>query len=181
MNINVYAIIPILIILAAIKCLVRTCTRCVYLIPGRPKSSASRWADSFFYKICFIALSVLKSFCFSLFCRSFTWSVVADPPFIFLSLPPPILHYSDFMKSLVTARKSLIRSRKLSRRSTMTRLRQERSYKRSSKGKIWERAAAAACQRNRTPTVSIAGIAAEVENDHRESVMKLAQAHDVLV
>jgi hypothetical protein len=29
--------------------------------------------------------------------------------------------------------------------------------------------------------VSIAHIAAEVENDHRESVMKLAQAHNVLV
>ena len=135
-------------------------TRCVYLIPGRPKSSAFRWADSFFHKICFIALSVLKSFCFSRFCRSFTWSAVDDPPFFFLSLPPPILHYSDFMKSLVMARKSFIRSRKLSRRSTMTTLKRECSYKRVSKGEIWERAAAAADQRNRTPTVSIAGIAA---------------------
>ncbi len=43
-------------------------------------------------------------------------------------LTPPILRYGDFMKSLVTARKSFIRSRKLSRRSTMTRLRQECSY-----------------------------------------------------
>jgi hypothetical protein len=33
-------------------------TRCVYLIPGRPKYSASRWAESFFDKIFFIALSV---------------------------------------------------------------------------------------------------------------------------
>ncbi len=41
--------------------------------------------------------------------------------------------------------------------------------------------AAAAKQRNFTATVSIADIAAEVENDCRESVMKLAQAHDVLV
>jgi hypothetical protein len=36
-------------------------------------------------------------------------------------------------------------------------------------------------QRNLTLTVSIADIAAEAENDHRESVMKLAQAHDVLI
>ncbi len=156
-------------------------TRCVYLIPGRPKSSALRWADSFFHKMCFIALSVLKSFCFNLFRQSFTWSAVADPPFIFLSLPPPILRYSDFMKSLVTARKSFIRSRKLSRRSTMTTLRRERSSKWLSKGEIWERASAAADQRNRTPMVSIAGIAAEVENDRRESVMKHAQAHDMSV
>jgi hypothetical protein len=41
--------------------------------------------------------------------------------------------------------------------------------------------AAAADQRNFTATVSIADIAAEVENDRRESVMKLAQAHDVSV
>jgi hypothetical protein len=62
----------------------------------------------------------------------------------------------------------------------MTRLRRERSYKRLSKGKIWERAAVAADQRNRTATVSIVGIAAEVENDRQESVMKLTQVHDVL-
>ncbi len=41
--------------------------------------------------------------------------------------------------------------------------------------------AAAADQRNFTAIVSIAGIAAEVENDLRKSVMKLAQAHDVSV
>jgi hypothetical protein len=41
--------------------------------------------------------------------------------------------------------------------------------------------AAAADQRNFTTTVSITDIAAEVENDRRESVMKLAQAHDVSV
>jgi hypothetical protein len=40
---------------------------------------------------------------------------------------------------------------------------------------------AAADQRNFTTTVSIADIAAEVENDRCESVMKLAQAHDVSV
>jgi hypothetical protein len=34
-------------------------------------------------------------------------------------------------------------------------------------------------QRKLTVTVSIAGIAAKVENDRRESVMKLAQDHDV--
>jgi hypothetical protein len=62
----------------------------------------------------------------------------------------------------------------------MTRLRRERSYKRISKGEIGDRPAAAADQRNLTATVSIAGIAAEVENDCRESVMKLAQDHDVL-
>jgi hypothetical protein len=39
----------------------------------------------------------------------------------------------------------------------------------------------AADQRNFTATVSIADIAAEVENDRQESVMKLAQAHDVSV
>jgi hypothetical protein len=61
----------------------------------------------------------------------------------------------------------------------MTRLRRECSYKQLSKGEIGERTAAAADQRNRTATVSIADIAAEVENDSRESVMKLAQAHDV--
>ncbi len=38
---------------------------------------------------------------------------------------------------------------------------------------------AAADQRNLTATVSIADIAAKVEKDHQESVMKLAQAHDV--
>jgi hypothetical protein len=41
--------------------------------------------------------------------------------------------------------------------------------------------AAAADQRNITVTVSIDDITAEVENDRRESVMKLSQAHDVLV
>ncbi len=41
--------------------------------------------------------------------------------------------------------------------------------------------AAAADQRNFTATVSIADIAAEVENDRRERVMKLAEAHDVSV
>jgi hypothetical protein len=61
----------------------------------------------------------------------------------------------------------------------MTRLRRERSYKRLSKGEIGERPAAAADQRNLTVTVSIAGIAPEVENDRRESVMKLDQDHDV--
>ncbi len=34
-------------------------------------------------------------------------------------------------------------------------------------------------QRNLTTTVSIDDIAAEVENDHRESIMELAQAYDV--
>ncbi len=37
----------------------------------------------------------------------------------------------------------------------------------------------AADQRNLTGTVSIAGTATEVENDRQESVMKLAQDHDV--
>ncbi len=157
------------------------CTRCVYLIPGRPKSSALCWADSFFHKICLIGLFIWENFCFSLFCQFFTWSAVDDLPIFFFSLPPPILPHSDFMKSLATARKSLIRSWKLSRRSTMTRPWWERSYKRLSKGKIWERAAAAADQRNLTATVSIADIATEVENNLRESVMKLTQAHNVSV
>ncbi len=34
-------------------------------------------------------------------------------------------------------------------------------------------------QRNLTATVSITGITAEVENVHRESLMKLAQAYHV--
>ncbi len=36
-------------------------------------------------------------------------------------------------------------------------------------------------QRNLTVTVSITDIAAEAENDHRESVTKLAQGHDVTI
>ncbi len=39
----------------------------------------------------------------------------------------------------------------------------------------------AADQRNFTATVSITDIADKVESDHRESVMKLAQAHDVSI
>ncbi len=42
-----------------------------------------------------------------------------------------------------------------------------------------EKAAAAADQRNRITKASIADMAAEVENDRRENVRKLAQAHDV--
>ncbi len=61
----------------------------------------------------------------------------------------------------------------------MTRLRRERSYKRISEGEIGDRPVAAADQRNLTATVSITGIAAEVENDCREIVMKLTQDHDV--
>jgi hypothetical protein len=61
----------------------------------------------------------------------------------------------------------------------MTRLRRERSYKQISKGEIGEKSAAAADQKNLTVTVSIAEIAAEMENDRRESVMKLTQDHDV--
>ncbi len=41
--------------------------------------------------------------------------------------------------------------------------------------------AATTDQRNFTATVSITDIAAKVENEHRESVMKLAQAYNVLV
>ncbi len=63
----------------------------------------------------------------------------------------------------------------------MTRPWWERSYKQLSKSEIWERVAAAADQRNFTATMSIADIAAEVENDRCESVMKLTQAHDLLV
>jgi hypothetical protein len=61
----------------------------------------------------------------------------------------------------------------------MTRLRQECSYKRFSKGEIGERVAAVADQRNLITKASITGIPAEVENDRRESVMKLTQAHDL--
>jgi hypothetical protein len=61
----------------------------------------------------------------------------------------------------------------------MARLRRERSYKRFFKGELGERAAAAADQRNLITKASIAGIATKVENDHRESDMKLAQDHNV--
>jgi hypothetical protein len=44
---------------------------------------------------------------------------------------------------------------------------------------VEETAAAAADQRNRITKASIADTAAEVENDWRENVRKLAQAHDV--
>jgi hypothetical protein len=47
----------------------------------------------------------------------------------------------------------------------MTRLRRERSYKQISKGEIGEKPVAAADQKNLTVTVSIAEIAAEMEND----------------
>ncbi len=60
----------------------------------------------------------------------------------------------------------------------MTRLRRERSYKQISKGEIGEKPVAAADQKNLTMTVSIAEIAAEMENDRRERIMKLAQDHD---
>jgi hypothetical protein len=42
-----------------------------------------------------------------------------------------------------------------------------------------EETAAAVDQRNRITKASIADMAAEVENDQRENVRKLAQAHDV--
>jgi hypothetical protein len=119
----------------------------------------------------------LKSFCFSLFRWSFTWSAVADLPFIFLSLPPPIIRYSDFKKTLVTARKSFRRSKKMSRRSSMTRLRQEGSYKTFWKGEIEERAAAAD-QRNLTRRCPSPGSLSKWRMIVK-SVMKLAQAHDV--
>jgi hypothetical protein len=145
-----------------------TCTRCVYLIPGRPKYSASCWVESFFDKIFFYSTLCLEELLFRHFCLIFHLIGGADPPFIFLSLPLPILCYSDFMKSLTTARTSFVRSRKLSRRSTMTRLRWERSYKRLSKGEIGEQAEAVVDQKNLTAIVSIAGIATEVENDRWE-------------
>ncbi len=83
------------------------------------------------------------------------------------------------MKSLATAKNWFIRSRKLSRRSPITRPWWEHSYKRLSKGETGERAVAATDQRNLTPTVSIADIAVKVENDCQDSVMKLDQAHNV--
>jgi hypothetical protein len=54
-------------------------------------------------------LSICSSFCFSPFPPSLTWLAVASPPFIFLSLPPPIFHHSNCMKQLATARKSFQR------------------------------------------------------------------------
>jgi uncharacterized protein YdbL (DUF1318 family) len=49
----------------------------------------------------------------------------------------------------------------------------------SLKGEVGEMAAAATDQINLTANASIPDIAAEVENDQRESVRKLAQAQDV--
>jgi hypothetical protein len=54
----------------------------------------------------------------------------------------------------------------------------ERSYRQLSKDQVGE--PAAPDQRNLGSTVSMADIVAEVENDHQESVMKLAQANKVL-
>ncbi len=48
------------------------------------------------------------------------------------------------------------------------------------KGEVGEWAAVAAAQRILTAKVSIGDIAAEVENNRRESVMKFAEDHDVL-
>ncbi len=56
----------------------------------------------------------------------------------------------------------------------------EHSYKRLLKGKVGEPALAAADQRNLAAKASIADIAAEVENDQQESVIKLTKAHDRL-
>jgi hypothetical protein len=53
----------------------------------------------------------------------------------------------------------------------------KRSYKQLSKGEVGE--PVAADQRNLIAMVSIADITAKVENDSRESVMKLAQTHNV--
>jgi hypothetical protein len=52
-------------------------------------------------------------------------------------------------------------------------------YKGLSKGEIGKMAAAAADQRTLTIKASIADLAAEVENDRRESVIQLVQAQDV--
>ncbi len=128
----------------------RYSTRYVYLIPGRPKYSASHWAESFLIKKIFHSALCLEKLLLQPFPPYFIWSAVANPLIIFLSLPPPILCHSDFMKSLATARKSFIRSRNLSR-----------SCKRLSKDKAGERLAAAVDQRNLTATVSIA------DNHHR--------------
>ncbi len=67
----------------------RYCTRCVYVIPGRPLYLALRWAEMFFDKIFFIALSVFKSFCFSPFPPSLTCLAVADTLFSFSPCPFP--------------------------------------------------------------------------------------------
>jgi hypothetical protein len=116
------------------------------------------WLNIFYCALCF------QKLLFQLFPTSFTWLAVVDLPFIFLSLPPPIIRYSNFT----------IRFWKLSRRSTMTRPWQEHSCKRLSKRKVGE-PTAAADQKNLTTKVSITNIVAKVENDWRESVMKLAQ------
>jgi hypothetical protein len=83
------------------------------------------------------------------------------------------------MKSLSTARKSLRGFRKLFRRSTMTRPWREWRSKRLSKGEVKETAAEAADQEKLAARALFADGTAEVENDRRESVRKLAQTHDM--
>ncbi len=90
------------------------------LLPGRPR----------------VAL-YLQKLLFHPFPPSLSWLALASPLFIFLSLPLPILRLRNFMQSLATARKRLIRFRKLSR-STMTWSWQEDRCMRLSKGKVRE-------------------------------------------
>jgi hypothetical protein len=91
---------------------------------------------------------------------------VANLLFIFLSLPPPILRHSGFMKLVATARKSLIRFRKIVKKVYHDKASTRCSYKWLSKSEVRE--LMAADQRNLTVKVSIAYIAAEVENDWGE-------------
>ncbi len=99
-------------------------------------------------------------------------------PAVYLSLlTPSNLCHEDFMKLLTTAQKNLRRFRKLSRRSTMTRPWQGWRNNGSSKGEVVE--TAVADQRNFAANASIAGMAAEMENDRRES-QNTCSAHDVL-
>ncbi len=99
---------------------------------------------------------------------------------VYLSLcAPSILRHGHSVKSLAKAMKSLRGFRKLSRRSTMTRPWREWRNNGSSKGKVGETAAAAMDQRIFTENASIANMAAKMENDRRESVRKLPQAHDI--
>jgi hypothetical protein len=99
-------------------------------------------------------------------------------PSVYLSLlTPSILCLDDFIKSHTTAQKILRGFRKLYRRSSMTRPGWEWRNNGLSKGEVGE--TAVADQRNLTANASIADMAAEMESDRRESVRKLAQAHDV--
>ncbi len=102
-------------------------------------------------------------------------------PFIFLSQTPHIVPPSGFEKLLATARKSFKKFQKIIKKvyddSALKRICTDISFYQKAK----EEKLAVAEQRNLNAKASITNIAMEVENDWRENVRKLAQAHGVSV